>query len=118
MTTPIQLGETLEIGIGSNTYTGYIVNEVETEPTAEEEVILDEDGDAGTIILTNPGKNKTLQVTGKDGNDPGEDLAIGDIITIDSDNYRVTGAPSTRRAGTALRARISVRKEDSMTYTA
>jgi hypothetical protein len=115
--TPVQLGTALEVGIGDYTYTGNIVQGVDHEPTANEEIVYGEDLETTTVIITDPARNFTLNVLGKSGTAI-ESLKIGDRITVNSVICRVTAAPVTRSAGKAISARITVRKEASMTYTA
>jgi ribosomal protein S13 len=117
MATPAQKGESLVIGIGDYTYAGYIVNSVGIEKTADVKDITNEDGDEVTNIIGNKGKELRMGMIVKTGTDA-DAVAIGDVVTINSEKYLVTAAPVTKNKGIdETTIELTCKKKDSMTYT-
>lgn len=115
MGAPTQKGITLIVGIGSLVYSGHIVEEAGVKPTADVEVIKDEDNATCTKIISDPGKEISLTILAKSGSGV-ESLTIGSVITVNSVAYMVTDVDPKRSRG-VLKATIKGVKEDSMTYT-
>lgn len=110
-----QKGEQLDIGIGGYTYTGYIVEDVTITPTAEIDVIKDEDNATVTKLISDPGETLNINCIIKNGSSVNFD--IGDSITINGTTYMLDTGSSVSRSRGAARLTLSLIKEDSMTYT-
>ncbi len=111
---PTQHGTDVEVGIGDYTYAGTIVHEAGFNPTADEENIQSEDGDTETELFWDPGKEINLRTTVL-ANDTASDLAIGDVITINSIACAVRRCQATR-TGRVMRLEIAAAKKDSVAY--
>lgn len=117
MAAPTEIGQALVVGIGSFTYTGYYVMGSTLKPTGTIRIILDEDGAAATILITNKGKELQMRdLTVKSGSDP-EAIEIGDTVTVNLVNYRITEVDPPRTAGEEMKVSFTAIKEDSMTYS-
>lgn len=114
--TPVQHGETLLIGIGSNTYSAHIVHNADTEAQAEEEIIRGEENETTTVLISDRADELTLQGVCKATSTIGA-VKKGDVVTVNSIAYRVL-TRSFMRSALAARFRLGLRKEVSMTYTA
>jgi len=113
----VQKGTQLVVGIGGFVYAGYIVENVGgPKPMANEKVILDENGATTTIIISDPWKEIKLAMIVKAGSDP-TTIAIGDTITINAVNYRVTAVDPQRIRGEEMKVTIDAKKETSMSYS-
>ena len=115
MTAPVQKGTAMNIGCGGYTYTGWVVEEAGLEPTAEIEVIKDEDNATQTKILSDPGVRVTISCIGE-GSSTLEAVKKGDAITVNSVSMMVEEARQTRTRG-VIKATLTLVKEASMTYT-
>lgn len=116
MAAPTQKGTALEVGIGSYTYTGYYVGKATLKPTATVRSVEDEDGATATVLIINKGKELRLEdLVVKSGSDP-TTIAIGDTITINSVNYRITDVDPVRTKGQEMIVSFTAVKEDSMSY--
>ncbi len=110
----VQKGETLKIGFGDNTYTGYIMQDFTKESTGEQDVIKDENNATVTVLVSDQGYQIGFTAIIKDSGSiiPPDQ---GDSITIDSVAYRVLSA-SVKQTSKASELTISAIKEDSMSY--
>lgn len=108
-------GEAMLIGIGSNTYTGYIVETVDLEAAGEMEEILGEDGDADAILFSNLGTRVRLSMLAKTGQTP-ETVKKGDQVTINSVIYVVEDAKVNRNRKVA-KFDLTLYKPASITFS-
>ena len=117
MAAPTELGTNVIVGIGSYTYTGYIVQSFGgPKPTGEVRKIKDENGATTTVLVADKGRTMSIDMIVKDASDP-TTIALGDTITINAVAYRVTDVDTTSTAGEEMTVRIDGEKEDSMTYS-
>ncbi len=116
MAAPTQLGTALEVCIGDYLYTGYFVQEAALSPTGVERIVRDENGATATVLISDKGKKLKMSGIVKSGSDP-YSIEIGDTVTVNSVNYRITSADPVRKAGEEMAFSFEAVKEDSMTYT-
>ena len=114
MASIVQKGETLKIGFGGNTYSGYIMQDFSAESTGEQDVIKDEDNATVTILVSDLGEQIGFTAIIKDAGSI-TPPAIGSSITINSVVYRVLSS-SFKQTSKASELTVSAIKEDSMTY--
>ena len=118
MTAPIQKGTAVLVGIGDYTISGYIVQTVNIENDAEEEVIREGvNNTTKTVILSDPAVQLTVEAVVENGT-TASTLKRGDAVTVNDVAYRIANAPSLALSGNAARIRLQLRKEASMSYTA
>lgn len=110
-----QLGTTLKIGFGSNTYTGYIMEDFSTEATGEQDAIKDENNATTTILVSDLGTRISFNAIIKDAGSL-TPPAQGDSITINLVLYRVESA-SVKQSRKASMLSVTAIKETSMTYS-
>jgi hypothetical protein len=73
-----------------------------------------EDNSTAIVVMTDPHTDQSIEAVVL--STYAGTLRIGSTIAYNSVNYRVTGK-STSRTPTMTRLNLTVRKEDSMTYT-
>ena len=115
MADPTELGTQLEVGIGSDTLTGYVVQGVTRKPTGTVREILGEDGAATTILISNKGKSLALELVVKQGTDATL-LTMGDSVTVDSVIYCVVDVDLGKTVAEEQTVTLDLIKEDSITY--
>lgn len=109
-----QLGTAVDIGFNSYTFTGYLMESMGNESTGEQKVIKDEDNATYCILVEDKGRRLNFTAVVKSGSTP-ESIEQGDVITVNSVNYRVESA-SVARTPEEARLSITCIKEDSVTY--
>jgi glucose-6-phosphate isomerase len=114
-TSQIQKGTALIIGIGSNTYTGHVVEDTTAKLDADQEVIKGEDNETLTKILSDPKKTLKVSLIAKSGSTI-ETVKKGDALTINSVAYMVESC-EVKRSRSAMKVTLDLIKEDSMSYT-
>ena len=108
-----QQGTEVEVGFGSYTLTGYIVEGATVKTSADTEVIKDESNDTKTRLVSDKVKKVTLEmVVKKDTVTP----VGGDILTVNSVKYYCEDV-DLKHSRTATKITLNLTKEDSMTYT-
>jgi hypothetical protein len=115
MATPTQNPGTMLIGIGSYTYTGYIVESVDLEKTGQYEEVKDEADDTAHIIVSNKGKRLRLSMLVKAATTP-ETIKKGAQITVNSVIYLVEDAKVSRNRKVA-KFDLTLYRPDSLTLT-
>lgn len=110
-----QLGTTVKIGFDNQIYTGYLMQDVEIEPTGEQDEIKDEENAAETILVSNLGNRITFNaiILGTGSLTP---PAIGGSVTIKNIVYRCESS-SVKYTSKATMLAFTGIKEASMTYT-
>jgi hypothetical protein len=111
-----QVGETLKIGFGTNVYTGYIMEDFNTEATGEQSIIKDENAATGTVLVADLGTRKTFSAIIKETGGSLTPPAQGATVTINSVNYRTESASVKQTRGASMLNWTGI-KEASMTYT-
>ena len=116
----VQLGPAVVVGFGSQTQAGYIMQTVSgPNPEADESTVVAEDGSTGTVLIAD--RKKTLNLEGvvtSVGLTAAEALLAGSTVTVNSVAYRViSGGCVIDRGPKETRVRLSLVKEESMTYT-
>ena len=109
-----QKGETLLIGFAGNTYTGYVMEDLTLEPTADVQEYRDESNNVIMKVITNPAKAIQFTAMIKGANCPA--LAVGDAVSINNVSYMCTKA-SVKFSRLAAQLQFAGIKETSMTYT-
>jgi hypothetical protein len=117
----IQRGETLQIGFGSATYTGYVLQTVNVSKTDNNvEVNRGEDGETLNKIFMDPATNISISALIKSTGaiDPPQQ---GDVISFTTPggttaSWCVESASAEHVAG-ATKLNLELTKEDSMNYT-
>lgn len=117
-TTTIQKGEALKIGVGSYTYTGYVMEDVTLEPVADVNVIKNELGVTSTVIISDPASRISFNALIKDSGGSLVPPIIGATVTIATVAYRTESATvnMTKEPGVSKLSFKGI-KEGSMTYT-
>ena len=109
-----QKGTILIIGFDGNTYTGLFMEGATKEQTGTQKIIKDEDNATVTVLVEDLGIRRTLRgiVKSEGWTEPRQ----GDMVTINSINYRVESI-STEYSAEEARITLTAIKEDSMTYS-
>lgn len=115
MSAPSQLGTVLKIGFGGNTYTGYIMEDFNTESTGEQAVIKDEDNATCTVLVCDLGNRNSFSAIIKNAGGSLTPPAQGAPLTINSVKYRVESASVKQIRLTSI-LNSTVIKEAAMTY--
>jgi hypothetical protein len=115
MAATVQKGTTLKIGFGSNTYTGYIMQDFATSPTGAQTVIHDENAATITVLVADLGNQIDFTAIIMDTGSLTAP-AIGSTVSINSVGYR-TLASSVKQSAGASMLTFSGIKEASMTYS-
>ena len=121
MPAPTQKGQEMLVGIAALTFTGYFVETIDKEPTAEVEKVKDENGATATVIISDPGDriSGSMLVKADAGSAVDAELDsrnIGDTVTLDSVGYRIEAWKVARSRG-VTKVDFTAEKEDSMTYS-
>jgi len=109
-----QVGLELKIGFGDNVYTGYIMEDFDTEATGVQDVIQDEDAAIITILVSDLGTRKSFTAIIK-GTGSLTPPAQGSSLTINAVKYRVESS-SVKQSRKASMLTVAAIKEASMTY--
>jgi hypothetical protein len=114
-TATAQLGTTLKIGFSTNVYTGYIMEDFESEPTGDVEVIKGEDNETTTILTSDLGDRIKFSaiIKGTGSLTPPDKSSI---VSINSVKYRTEQSSVKQTRGASILNFQGI-KEDSMTYT-
>ena len=115
MTAPVQKGTAMLLGIGSDTYSGHLVEETERQATAEVETIKNTDDETKTVIISDPGVRLTLNVLCESASTLAT-VKIADTVTVNAVAYRVEDV-TMRRNRKVARGTLRLIKEASMSYT-
>jgi len=110
-----QLGTSVKIGFDNQIYTGYIMQDLEIEPTGEQDIIMDEEAATETILISNLGNRITFNaiILGTGSLVP---PAIGSSVTIKNIVYRCESSSVKYTAKASMLAFTGI-KETSMTYS-
>ena len=116
----VQTGESLKIGFGSFSYTGFIASAVEVESDADEEIIPDENGATVTVITFDPKMHYVLDVILKAAASLTPPIKNATVSFTNPNGDSVAArcvSASVAHAKGATRLKIRVTSESSMTYT-
>ena len=116
MAVPSQQGQAVEVGIGSYTYAGYVVEGVDLEATGNTKFLTDEVDETKTRIDWDPGDKLSIEMYAKSGSDP-TTLNKGDTITVNAVVYAIDERRIRRAKGAEeVKVTLALEKKDSMTY--
>lgn len=108
-------GQTVAIGFGGHTYSGYIMEEAVLSATGETEVIKNEDNATGTVIDWDPGRRLKISALIKTALPTTDPLPKGSTVAINSINWRIEDSEVTL-VRSASKLTMTMIKETSMTY--
>jgi hypothetical protein len=113
-----QVGDDVAVGFDSYTQSGFIMQVVSgPNPTADVSEVIAQDGSTHCVLVADEKMTLELEaVLTSTGLTAVEALEIGSTVTVKTVAYRVT-ALSIDRGPKETRARLSLLKEDSITYT-
>lgn len=116
MAATAQVGAELKIGFGTNVYTGYIMEDFNTESTGEQAIVKDENNATGTVLVSDLGTRKSFTAIIKETGGSLTAPLQGATVTINSVNYRTESASVKQTRGASMLTWTGI-KEASMTYT-
>lgn len=112
----VQQGVPVEVGVGTDTITGYIMGTVNRKPTGTVRTIeREEDGATGTVLVANRGVTFSFDMITKAGVDAKVFIMAG-TVTVNGVVYRIEDAEIVKTKGEEQTVRLDVIKEDSITY--
>ena len=111
-----QKGTSLIIGFNNYVYTGYFMQDVDLEPTGEQDVVKDEDNATTTVLVSDLGTQISFNAIIKTTSGSIVPPALGSSVTINSVVYRTLSSSVKLTAKAAMLSYTGI-KEASMTYT-
>lgn len=110
----VQRGVSVLVGFGGHTYAGLNMETASKEQTGEQKVLLDENNEPVTVLISDLGKRITLRgIILDDGS--WTEPETGDAITVNGAAYRIESG-SYEYSQTEARVNITAIKEDSVEY--
>jgi hypothetical protein len=116
MAVTTQVGLALKIKFTGNTITSLIMEEVNTEASGNQAIILDEDAATTTVLVSDLGKRVSFNAIVADGYAADLPPALGTKLTIGTTVYRIESA-SYKQVRGANTLSVSAIREASMEAT-